>query len=171
MRPVSASWPPSWPPIRKERTGYHHTLLPQRCCPLLPTPRHCEGGTHRFGAPSLWMVWDDDDTMATMGSRSGEPVTLLVTQGRFVGSSTQKCANLGQISTRRDGRVVDGGGLENHCTRKGTGGSNPSLSASASARVTIQRGLRRDGFVDTIRSRRSLGEGGRIPPSPPTVAH
>jgi hypothetical protein len=26
--------------------------------------------------------------------------------------------------------VVDGGGLENHCTRKGTGGSNPSLSAS-----------------------------------------
>src|SRR5262245_52404225 len=30
---------------------------------------------------------------------------------------------------RRDGRVVDGGGLENHCTRKGTGGSNPSPSA------------------------------------------
>jgi hypothetical protein len=29
----------------------------------------------------------------------------------------------------RDGRVVDGGGLENHCTRKGTGGSNPSPSA------------------------------------------
>jgi hypothetical protein len=26
--------------------------------------------------------------------------------------------------------VVDGGGLENHCTRKGTGGSNPSLSVS-----------------------------------------
>jgi taurine dioxygenase len=26
--------------------------------------------------------------------------------------------------------VVDGGGLENHCTRKGTGGSNPSPSAS-----------------------------------------
>ena len=25
--------------------------------------------------------------------------------------------------------MVDGGGLENHCTRKGTGGSNPSLSA------------------------------------------
>jgi hypothetical protein len=25
--------------------------------------------------------------------------------------------------------VVDGGGLENHCTRKGTGGSNPSPSA------------------------------------------
>ena len=28
----------------------------------------------------------------------------------------------------RDGRVVDGGGLENRCTRKGTGGSNPSPS-------------------------------------------
>jgi hypothetical protein len=33
-----------------------------------------------------------------------------------------------RFSTRRDGRVVDGGGLENHCTRKGTGGSNPSPS-------------------------------------------
>jgi hypothetical protein len=38
--------------------------------------------------------------------------------------------NSEQNRTRRDGRVVDGGGLENHCTRKGTGGSNPSLSAS-----------------------------------------
>jgi hypothetical protein len=28
--------------------------------------------------------------------------------------------------------VVDGGGLENHCTRKGTGGSNPSPSARIS---------------------------------------
>src|SRR5580765_295234 len=36
---------------------------------------------------------------------------------------------LARFSTRRDGRVVDGGGLENHCTRKGTGGSNPSPSA------------------------------------------
>jgi hypothetical protein len=26
--------------------------------------------------------------------------------------------------------VVDGGGLENRCTRKGTGGSNPSPSAN-----------------------------------------
>ena len=26
--------------------------------------------------------------------------------------------------------MVDGGGLENRCTRKGTGGSNPSPSAS-----------------------------------------
>jgi hypothetical protein len=31
--------------------------------------------------------------------------------------------------------VVDGGGLENHCTRKGTGGSNPSLSASLRSRA------------------------------------
>ena len=30
---------------------------------------------------------------------------------------------------RRGGRVVDGSGLENRRTRKGTGGSNPSLSA------------------------------------------
>ena len=33
-------------------------------------------------------------------------------------------------SSRRGGRVVDGSGLENRRTRKGTGGSNPSLSAS-----------------------------------------
>jgi hypothetical protein len=42
--------------------------------------------------------------------------------------------NLGRNSTRRDGRVVDGGGLENHCTRKGTGGSNPSPSANLAPR-------------------------------------
>jgi hypothetical protein len=30
----------------------------------------------------------------------------------------------------RDGRVVDGGGLENHCGGNSTGGSNPSPSAS-----------------------------------------
>src|SRR5436189_4995407 len=39
------------------------------------------------------------------------------------------------FQTRRDGRVVDGGGLENHCTRKGTGGSNPSPSAKFSRRI------------------------------------
>src|SRR6185436_3969313 len=41
----------------------------------------------------------------------------------------------------RDGRVVDGGGLENHCTRKGTGGSNPSPSATSIivARRTLAR--------------------------------
>lgn len=31
---------------------------------------------------------------------------------------------------RRDGRVVDGGGLENHCRGNSTGGSNPSPSAN-----------------------------------------
>jgi hypothetical protein len=32
--------------------------------------------------------------------------------------------------------VVDGGGLENHCTRKGTGGSNPSPSETYTSGVT-----------------------------------
>jgi hypothetical protein len=44
---------------------------------------------------------------------------------------------LAEFSTRRDGRVVDGGGLENHCTRKGTGGSNPSPSAKSLGRSSI----------------------------------
>ena len=34
-----------------------------------------------------------------------------------------------QMRRRRGGRVVDGSGLENRHTRKGIGGSNPSLSA------------------------------------------
>src|SRR5450432_486237 len=34
--------------------------------------------------------------------------------------------------SRRGGRVVDGTGLENRRTRKGIGGSNPSLSARQS---------------------------------------
>jgi hypothetical protein len=33
--------------------------------------------------------------------------------------------------------VVDGGGLENHCTRKGTGGSNPSPSARSLGKSSI----------------------------------
>jgi hypothetical protein len=37
--------------------------------------------------------------------------------------------------SRRGGRVVDGTGLENRHTRKGIGGSNPSLSASETARL------------------------------------
>jgi hypothetical protein len=37
--------------------------------------------------------------------------------------------------------VVDGGGLENHCTRKGTGGSNPSLSARQLAEALDGRHL------------------------------
>jgi hypothetical protein len=44
-------------------------------------------------------------------------------------SVSPKCFSRKHSGVWRGGRVVDGGGLENHCTRKGTGGSNPSLSA------------------------------------------
>jgi hypothetical protein len=33
--------------------------------------------------------------------------------------------------------VVEGGGLENHCARKGTGGSNPSSSAKFQASPSL----------------------------------
>ena len=39
---------------------------------------------------------------------------------------------------------VDGGGLENHCTRKGTGGSNPSPSAKPSGVERSHDGAIRD---------------------------
>ena len=65
---------------------------------------------------------------------------------------------------RRDGRVVDGGGLENRCTRKGTGGSNPSLSASLACQrereprlATPAQVVRRSAKVD-IRRFESLGQ-------------
>jgi hypothetical protein len=35
-----------------------------------------------------------------------------------------------RVFARRSGRVAEGGGLENRCARKGTGGSNPSSSAA-----------------------------------------
>ena len=35
------------------------------------------------------------------------------------------------LALRRSGRVVEGGGLENRCTRKGTVGSNPTSSAKS----------------------------------------
>ena len=38
---------------------------------------------------------------------------------------------------RRDGRAVDGGGLENHCTGNRTGGSNPSPSATISLSLIV----------------------------------
>ena len=41
----------------------------------------------------------------------------------------RNCLTRKESSARRGGRVVDGGGLENHCTRKGTRGSNPFPSA------------------------------------------
>ena len=62
----------------------------------------------------------------------------------------------GWISVRRDGRVVDGGGLENHCTRKGTGGSNPSPSAIRLRSRKIQSELRRDGIAPHRRQRPGL---------------
>jgi IS1 family transposase len=46
--------------------------------------------------------------------------------------------------------VVDGGGLENHCTRKGTGGSNPSLSASLSKLRNIQGIFGRSRVADLL---------------------
>ena len=53
--------------------------------------------------------------------------SLYQRRGGFRGALT-----LGYIENimRRVGRVVDGTGLENRHTRKGIGGSNPSLSAS-----------------------------------------
>src|SRR4029453_2034258 len=42
---------------------------------------------------------------------------------------------------RRDGRAVDGGGLENRCTRKGIGGSNPSPSARNSTFLDKKPGI------------------------------
>src|SRR5438552_3916988 len=55
-----------------------------------------------------------------------------------------------KIATRRDGRVVDGGGLENHCTRKGTGGSNPSPSAKSLGKASIQQLERRQASADVF---------------------
>jgi hypothetical protein len=65
------------------------------------------------------------------------PVRLFQICGSYTSGDTcrsralvlRKSENSGTISTRRDGRVVDGGGLEIHCTRKGTKDSNPSPSA------------------------------------------
>ena len=39
---------------------------------------------------------------------------------------------------RRGARVVESGGLENRCTRKGTVGSNPTLSATLIADFGLQ---------------------------------
>jgi hypothetical protein len=55
--------------------------------------------------------------------------------------------------------VVDGGGLENHCTRKGTGGSNPSPSDQCFASPGLARGeVRGAGAkVSAVFSRSSRG--------------
>ena len=46
------------------------------------------------------------------------------------------------LRDRRDARVVDWGGLENRCPGNWTGGSNPSLSATANAGRSTERCLR-----------------------------
>jgi hypothetical protein len=51
--------------------------------------------------------------------------------------------------------VAEGGGLENHCARKGTGGSNPSSSVESSVYrgfILVGFGLTGDciGFVATL---------------------
>ena len=49
--------------------------------------------------------------------------------------------------------MVDGGGLENHCTRKGTGGSNPSPSANVCNLLTVRRlARRREAFPASLLS-------------------
>ena len=53
-----------------------------------------------------------------------------------------------EIIARRDGREVEGGGLENRCpVMSGTGGSNPSPSASFSKQQTA--GGRQGAVLDT----------------------
>jgi hypothetical protein len=53
--------------------------------------------------------------------------------------------------------VVDGGGLENRCTRKGIGGSNPSPSATPSLRSVVAggRGLQARGVSPAARRQRA----------------
>src|SRR5262249_33494928 len=91
----------------------------------------------------------------------------------------------------RDGRVVDGGGLENHCTGNRTGGSNPSPSdppsvaldharAATGLRVYLAGWMRRfrkaPGMLSTHRPtspsrcpRRSTTRHGRVLPSTDTL--
>src|SRR5262245_18604779 len=66
---------------------------------------------------------------ASVGSRS-DWLHLTLHSRSFAKSSRADCRDCGANSTRRDGRVVDGGGLENHCTGNRAGGSNPSPSAT-----------------------------------------
>jgi hypothetical protein len=78
-----------------------------------------------------------------VSSRIVASVTLVVTHGANSSRVREEWANSGLISMRRDGRVVDGGGLENHCTGNGAGGSNPSPSARSLRKnvVTFTRNL------------------------------
>src|SRR4030095_17267821 len=70
-----------------------------------------------------------------------------------------------QTERYRSGR--NGGASKASCRVTGTWVRIPPSPPSSFARGRIQRELRRDGVADMVRSRRSLGEGGRSPPSPP----
>ena len=48
------------------------------------------------------------------------------------------------IDMRRGARVVESGGLENRCTRKGTVGSNPTLSARIQGKRKKAKGKNTD---------------------------
>src|SRR6478609_3759381 len=68
-----------------------------------------------------------------------------VERGADLGLTPRAVVTLGlPRGARRGGRVVDGGGLENRCTRKGTGGSNPSSSAKLSRCHSVVCGRRFD---------------------------
>jgi hypothetical protein len=49
----------------------------------------------------------------------------------FIDRVYEKSRKIFTFAVRRNGRVVDRGGLENRCACEGTGGSNPSFSAKA----------------------------------------
>jgi hypothetical protein len=66
---------------------------------------------------------------------------------------------------RRDGRAVDGGGLENRCALTGTGGSNPSPSAMRAFR---RAWAKRAGFRHAAAHDSPLAASGLE--SPPTFA-
>src|SRR5438093_12782887 len=63
---------------------------------------------------------------------------LVLVFSTFCATNERTCGFPNKIKARRDGRVVDGGGLENHCTGNGAGGSNPSPSAKSLGKSSIQ---------------------------------
>src|SRR3954449_7631347 len=82
--------------------------------------------------------------------RRGWPSTSRVARWR---SPDDVCTSLLRCATapRRGARVVESGGLENRCARKGTEGSNPSPSASESENTAYRAGSR--GFGDRAGTR------------------
>src|SRR5689334_16015705 len=91
----------------------------------------------------------DNSVTSRDAETSATPASVRIrTGGTRQYSFSRACAeapgaeNVREFSCRRDGRVVEGGGLENRCIRKGTGGSNPSLSARLRGR-RARRALRR----------------------------